>query len=343
MSEAPLPMTIERIDPDHPGGPALERAAALLRAGGLVAFPTETVYGLGANALDEAAVLRIFEAKGRPAYNPLIVHVATAEEAAGLVVAWPEAAALLAARFWPGPLTLVLPKRSLVPDLVTAGLDTVALRVPRHPVALALLRAAATPVAAPSANRFTRLSPTTAQHVREGIGADVDLILDGGPTPVGIESTVVDLAGEVPRLLRPGTITRAELEAVVGPVLSGAGAESVRGEEARRSPGMVRQHYSPRGELRVFPAGARLAMAQAVREAASSGHRVGALLLRPLDAPIDHAIRMPADPAGFAARLYSALHELDALECTLIVADAVPEEAEWAGIRDRLGRAASTE
>ncbi|HEX5520066.1 MAG TPA: L-threonylcarbamoyladenylate synthase, partial [Longimicrobiaceae bacterium] len=224
------------VDPSAPAAAALARAAAVLRRGGLVAFPTETVYGLGANALDADAVRRIFAAKGRPSYNPLIAHVAGAAAARELVTAWPDAAEQLAAAFWPGPLTLVLPKRAIVPDVVTAGLDTVAVRVPAHPVAHALLAAAGLPVAAPSANRFTQLSPTTAAHVERALGDRVDLILDGGPTTVGIESTVIDLSGERPVLLRPGSIALDALERIVGPLERPAASAA---EAPRPSPGML--------------------------------------------------------------------------------------------------------
>ncbi|HEY0970121.1 MAG TPA: L-threonylcarbamoyladenylate synthase, partial [Gemmatimonadales bacterium] len=207
-----------RVDPVSPGPQVLAHAASVLRRGGLVAFPTETVYGLGANALDSDAVARIYAAKGRPSFNPLIVHVADATAARTLATAWPEAAERLAAAFWPGPLTMVLPKQPRVTDLVTAGLPSVALRVPAHPVALALLRAAGIPIAAPSANRYTELSPTSAAHVERGLGDRVELILDAGPTRVGIESTVVDLTGERPVMLRPGIISADALAAVVGPL-----------------------------------------------------------------------------------------------------------------------------
>ena len=211
-------MELLRIDPANPDRATLRVAAVALRHGGLVAFPTETVYGLGAHALDEAAVARIYAAKGRPSYNPLIVHVTDAEAAKALVADWPTNAALLARAFWPGPLTLVLPKRGIVPDAITAGLPSVAVRVPAHPVALALLREARIPIAAPSANRCTELSPTTAAHVVESLGDVVDLIVDGGPTTVGIESTVVDLSGPAPRVLRPGMISAAQIAEVVGRV-----------------------------------------------------------------------------------------------------------------------------
>src|SRR5271155_916117 len=196
----------------------IARAAALIRAGELVAFPTETVYGLGASALDPQAIDKIFAAKGRPPSSPLIVHVSSIEMARGLVREWPERAEKLAAKFWPGPLTLVLPKQPHVPDRLTAGLDTVGIRMPAHPIAQALIREAGVPIAAPSANLFGALSPTSAHHVRDGLGNSVSMVLDGGRTTVGIESTVLSLAGPEAVLLRPGMVTQQEIEAVIGPV-----------------------------------------------------------------------------------------------------------------------------
>ena len=219
----------------------IQRAAELIRAGKLVAFPTETVYGLGANALDAGAVARIFAAKGRPRTSPLIVHVANIDAARALTTTWPDAAQRLAARFWPGPLTLVLPKQPVIPDIVTAGLSTVALRVPAHPLALALIEAAGVPIAAPSANRFTELSPTLAGHVPESLA---DFTLDGGPARVGIESTVLSLAGP-PQLLRPGVLSITELEAVIGPIAPLPAST----EGAHASPGMHERHYRPRTPL----------------------------------------------------------------------------------------------
>jgi L-threonylcarbamoyladenylate synthase len=330
-------MRVIRLNPDRPDSDALERAAEVLRGGGLVAFPTETVYGLGADARKEWAVRGIFEAKGRPSYNPLIVHVAEISEARDLAREWPRNAQRLAERFWPGPLTLVLPKGPEIPDLVTAGLPTVAVRIPDHPVALALLQHSGLAIAAPSANRFTRVSPTRADHVIRGLGDRVDLVLDGGPTGVGIESTVLDLTGPVPVLLRPGAVSRGEIETVVGPITLAADRT---GDEPRPGPGMVRRHYSPRAELRLFGRRERAAMAEAARGAQRTGKRVGALLLTPLEVPIDVAIEMPPDPAGYARLLYAALHDLDDANCEVILADAVPDDAEWTGVRDRLRRAA---
>jgi L-threonylcarbamoyladenylate synthase len=246
-------MLVVTIDPCSPDQSVIARAADILRRGGLVAFPTETVYGLGANALDIEAVERIYAAKGRPAYNPLIVHVSDEGAARALVHEWPERASRVARALWPGPVTIVLPKKELVPDVVTAGLDSVALRVPAHPVALALLRTAGVPLAAPSANRSTELSPTRAQHVERSLGSRVDLILDAGPTQLGIESTVLDLRGEHPAILRPGLVGAAELEPLVGALhLPNAG----RDEAPRPSPGMLDRHYAPRARLRLFDAAA---------------------------------------------------------------------------------------
>src|ERR1035437_1941976 len=256
----------------------IAHAADLLRAGKLVAIPTETVYGLAANALDESAVRRIFEAKGRPSSSPLIVHIADIAMARELSLEWSAQAEALAARFWPGPLTIIVPKSAKVPDIVTAGLPSVALRMPAHPVALAVIAASQLPLAAPSANRFTHLSPTTAQHVRDGLGDAVDFVLDGGPCSVGIESTVVSLAGPVPRILRPGMVSQTQIEEVVGTVEVGGGEES---------PGQHPRHYSPR---------TRVVIGDSPRE--GRGLR------------LDSA-SMPHDAAAYAEQLYRKLHELD--------------------------------
>jgi L-threonylcarbamoyladenylate synthase len=327
-------LTVEATAPD----PAvIERAAEVLRGGGLVAFPTETVYGLGANALEDSAVRRIFEAKGRPAYNPLIVHVADVAAAKRIATAWPEAADRAAAAFWPGPLTLVLPKHPSIPDIVTGSLGTVAVRVPAHPVALALLRACGVPVAAPSANRFTRVSPTTAEHVARGLGARADLILDGGATPYGIESTVLDLSVAQPRILRPGVIDVDELERVLGPVAA-ADTAAADPEAGLPSPGMLERHYSPHAEVAVFST--REAAAELAVSARRAGRRVGALLMHPVETPLDEVVALPADARGYARLLYAALHSLDDARCDLVLIEQVPDTAAWAGVRDRLRRAA---
>ncbi|MFP5503974.1 MAG: L-threonylcarbamoyladenylate synthase, partial [Candidatus Sericytochromatia bacterium] len=238
------------LSPAHPDPAVLAEAAALLRAGALVAFPTETVYGLGANALDPAAVAKIFEAKGRPATNPLIAHVADAAMARQVVASWPESAQKLADAFWPGPLTLVLPKRPEVPDAVTAGLGSVGVRVPAHPVALALIREAGVPVAAPSANPYMAVSPTRAEHVARGLGDKVAMILDGGPAEVGLESTVLDLTRPVPTVLRPGGLPIARLREVLGEV-DLLGHLAPEGDVPLPSPGLARRHYAPRARVRL--------------------------------------------------------------------------------------------
>jgi len=313
------------VDPASPDPAAIRQAALVIRAGGLVAIPTETVYGLAAHALDEAAVGRIFAAKGRPATNPLIVHVADSADARALSSRWPEAADRLAERFWPGPLTIVVPRAEAIPDIVTASGPTVALRIPAHPVALAILREAGVPIAAPSANRSNAISPTTAQHVIDSLGERVDLIIDAGPTPGGIESTVVQL--DPPALLRPGLVTIAELEAVLGPV-----ARSVEHAIAR-SPGMTQRHYAPRAQLEICRDDA-----QRVAVLLADGARVGWLAFdpRPSDAIV---VAMPGDPREYAARLYAALHDLDRAGVDRIVVAEPPQTDEWLGVRDRLTRA----
>lgn len=311
-------------------------AADTLQRGGLVAFPTETVYGLGANALDDAAVGRIFAAKGRPSFNPLIVHVSDEDAARGLVREWPERAALVARAFWPGPVTIVLRKRELVPDIVTAGLDSVALRVPAHPIALELLRVCGLPLAAPSANRSTELSPTTAQHVARSLGDRLDLILDGGATTVGIESTVVDLRNDRASILRPGVVGARELEPLVGAL---AVPNEPRGDTPRASPGMLERHYAPHAQLVLFDADEMGVTLEEARRLTSDGTRVGMLLIS-FDAPGPwEAVRMPPDAARYAQRLYAALHELDESGCSVIFVERVPDESAWLGVRDRLERA----
>lgn len=327
-------MPLVQVDPRHPDPAVIARAAELLRAGRLVAFPTETVYGLGANALDAAAVARIYEAKGRPSFNPLIVHAANAPEAFALARETNERATALADAFWPGPLTLVLPKQPLVPDIVTAGLDSVAVRVPAHPVAHALLVTAKIPVAAPSANLSTMLSPTQGRHVQGSLGERVDLILDAGPTPVGIESTVIDVSHAMPTLLRPGTITVPEIEAVIGPIAIAAGAAE---GAARPSPGMMEKHYSPRARVVIVDAADVEVMMRAERQA---GRRVGAIVI---GAPVvvdETVIVLPGDARGYAARMYGALHDLDDHRCEIVVVERVPHSVEWLGVRDRMQRAA---
>jgi L-threonylcarbamoyladenylate synthase len=301
----------------------LTRAGAIIRQGGLVAFPTETVYGLGANALDAQAVERIFEVKGRPPSSPLIVHVDSVAMAQELAREWPAAAEELTRAFWPGPLTLVLPKLSLIPNNVTAGLPTVGLRQPNHPVAIALIREAGLPIAAPSANRFTGLSPTTAEHVLKSLGAEVDLILDGGPSSIGIESTVLALSGTQPRLLRPGMISRQEIEDIVGPIELGSGVV----EGGHPSPGLHEKHYSP-----VTP----LFLVDGITLPARGR---GAYLWLTCPHPADHSQQMPPDAAAYATILYETLHRLDDRSLDWIAVEQPPDWPEWAGVLDRLRRA----
>jgi len=330
-------MHVITVDPSSPEQPAIERAAEILRRGGLVAFPTETVYGLGANALDATAVEGIYAAKGRPSFNPLIVHVPDENAARALVSEWPERASRVARAFWPGPVTIVLPKRALIPDIVTGGLDSVALRVPANPIALSLLWASGVPLAAPSANRSTELSPTTARHVERSLGDRVDLILDGGPTSVGIESTVVDLRGERAAILRPGVVGARELEPVVGAIV--APNNYATGETPRASPGMMERHYAPRARLVVFEARDAARVFDEARALGGHGTPVGMLLLSVDDAGPWEVLRMPADASRYAQRLYASLHELDDRGCRVVFVEQVPDEAAWAGVRDRLARA----
>jgi L-threonylcarbamoyladenylate synthase len=320
-----------KIDPDAVNLAAIARAADVLRRGGLVAFPTETVYGLGANALDPAAVARIFAAKGRPSNNPLIVHVDDPEQVTQLTLSRPAAFSPLAAAFWPGPLTLVLPKSAAVPDVVTAGGPTVAVRMPAHPVALALLRATKMPLAAPSANPSSELSPTSADHVFRGLGGRIDMVLDAGPTTAGIESTVLDLTAAPPRVLRPGPITPAQLEAVIGPVTL---ASANTADAPLPSPGMFPRHYAPRTPL-------EMGTIERVRDLARQGVRVGWLPHTGTKEANATTREMPAVAAEYAARLYAVLHELDLLGLDRIIVEMLPEEAEWLAIRDRLRRAST--
>jgi L-threonylcarbamoyladenylate synthase len=334
-----MPTEILRIHRDKPEGKILARAAQVLRDGGLVAFPTETVYGLGANALDGKAVARIFAAKGRPATNPLIVHVTSAAEAGLVARAFPDVAERLAERFWPGPLTLILPKRAEVPKGVTAGLDTVAVRVPDHPVAKSLLERTQLPLAAPSANRSSHLSPTTAEHVLRGLKDRIDLLLDAGPTPGGLESTVLDVTCTPPRLLRPGLVSPAEIEAIIGPIARPAAAGAAG--SAMPSPGMLSRHYAPRATLECIDGDA----VARVESWLGKGETVGWLTFtEPVEIPTGLTVEvMPRDPAVYASRLYAVLHALDDAGVTRIVVEAPPSTDAWLAVRDRLQRAAAKE
>jgi L-threonylcarbamoyladenylate synthase len=307
--------------------PEVRRAAEILKRGGLVAFPTETVYGLGADASSRDAVTRLYAAKRRPLDHPVIVHFADADLAFSWARDVPQAAKKLAAKFWPGPLTLVLKKSAQAGDFVTGGQDSVGVRVPSHPVAQELLRAFGGGIVAPSANRFGQVSPTTAAHVREDLGKDVELVLDGGPSEVGIESTIVDLSSGDPVLLRPGRISAAELEAVLGsPVLA------QQADSPRHSGGLER-HYAPRTPARLVPTH------ELDQEIARLKDKIAVLAFSRPDERVDYWLRMPREPQAYAQKLYAALRELDSAQCEMILIEAPPEAPEWAGVRDRLERA----
>lgn len=311
------------------GAADIERAVAVLRLGGLVAFPTETVYGLGADASNPQAVARIFAAKGRPADHPVIVHLAEAGQLPRWARLVPEAARRLAAAFWPGPLTLILPRAAGVSDAVTGGQDSVGIRVPSHPVAQALLRAFGGGIAAPSANRFGRISPTRAGDVRAELGDAVDLVLEGEAPEVGIESAIVDLSGLKPALLRPGMLGAAAIEAVLGEPLAAPGAD------APRASGTLAAHYAPRTPL--------LLVAPEALERALPAEGAAVLARRP--APPGARVRLwreaPSDAADYARHLYTNLRELDAAGSGVILVEAAPAGNEWDAVRDRLARAAA--
>ena len=305
----------------------VERAVEILRRGGLVAFPTETVYGLGADASSAAAIKRLYDVKGRPADHPVIVHFASAEEAFHWAREVPEGARALARRFWPGSLTLIVKRSSLAKDFVTGGQDNVGLRVPSHPVARELLSLFGKGVAAPSANRFGQVSPTTAQHVREDLGGDVDLVLEGGASEVGIESTIVDFSAGSPVLLRPGHITKSQLESVLG------ASVAEKGKASPRHSGGLERHYAPKTAARLVPTHAL------DREIEKLGDKVAVLAFSRPDERVDFWLRMPREPQAFAQRLYAALRELDRAGCDAILIESPPDAPEWAAVLDRLRRA----
>ena len=313
---------------------AVHVAASLIKAGRLVAFPTETVYGLGCNAMNADAAAKIFEAKQRPQFDPLIVHIADRDQLDSVVGSLPTQAQQLMDAFWPGPLTLVLSKRTAVPDLVTAGLNTVAVRMPNHPVAQALIREAGTPIAAPSANPFGYVSPTTARHVADGLGNQVDLILDGGPCSVGVESTIVSLVGVEPELLRPGSITLEQLTAVIGPL-----RRSSPVNDKPVAPGQLARHYATQTPVTILPsAGDRPALTQ--------NERAGLLSLSQVDTRDSRfaAVEMlsaSGDLREAAQNLFAALRRLDALGLDRIYAEPCKEEGLGLAIMDRLRRCAA--
>ena len=301
----------------------VRRAAQILRAGGLVAFPTETVYGLGADAASENAIARLYAVKGRPTDHPVIIHFASPDQAFAWAREIPRGARELGQRFWPGPLTLILKRSDLAKDFVTGGQETVGLRVPSHPVAQELLKAFSGAIAAPSANRFGRVSPTTPAHVREDLGKDVDLVLEGGPSEVGIESTILDLSGGAAVLLRPGAISREQLEAII-PITVG--------KSSVRHSGGLERHYAPRTPARMVPA-------HALDKEISKRKSVAVLAFSRPDERVDFWLRMPREPQAYAQRLYAALRELDSANCEQILVEAPPDEPEWDAVRDRLKRA----
>lgn len=329
-------MPLSSIPPAH-----LDAALAALRRGDAIGLPTETVYGLAADARNPDAVRRIFALKGRPADHPLIVHIADAGQLPRWADPIPDTAVALAKAFWPGPLTLILPKRPDVPDVVTGGQNTVGLRCPKHPVALAVLRAFDGGLAAPSANRFGRISPTSAEHVQDEFGDDVPVVLDGGPCVIGLESTIVDLSGREPRILRPGQISQAQIEAVIGPVAVGSG------EHSPRASGTLEAHYAPRTPLRLLPRAELLKHWAAARE---QGQRVLLLMQDTMPESGDGRVSdgMPFDGivlAGRAVRyghdLYAALRRLDARSSDLILVEQPPQTSDWLAVNDRLRRAAA--
>lgn len=311
--------------------PDIPRAVEALKAGLLVAFPTETVYGLGADASSDAALQRLYTTKGRPGTHPVIVHLARAEMLRDWARHVPPEAVHLAHRFWPGPLTLILPRAHHVSDRVTGGQDTVGLRCPAHPLALELLTAFGGGLAAPSANRFGHVSPTTAQHVRQDLGDDVALVLDGGACPVGVESAIVDLSGDEPRLLRPGMLTRNQLEHALGRPLAAPAPQ------APRVPGALERHYSPRTPALLVPPEAVEGEARRLLE---SGAPAAVLARRPAPPWAADWIQAPEDPEGYARGLYAALRDLDERDRALILIEEAPSAPDWDAIRDRLRRAA---
>ena len=311
----------------------IDHAVRALRAGELIAFPTETVYGLGANAANTDAVAKIFALKGRPADHPLIVHLANPDQLPHWVADIPPVAATLAARFWPGPLTLILPKAAEVNTIVTGGQDSIGIRIPSHPIAQQLLVAFGGAIAAPSANRYGRLSPTRAEHVREEFGEAVKTILDGGESPIGLESTIVTCLGNVARLLRPGFITRTQIEQLIGPVPDG-------GVDAPRASGDRPQHYAPFTPLELI---ARAQLEARVAENSRRDSKVAVLAMGPAAQarPSVTWIDAGKEPAAYAHALYSHLRTLDHLGCARILVEAPPAQEAWTAVLDRLRRASA--
>ena len=319
---------------------AVERAAARLRAGELVALPTETVYGLAANAFDAAAVEKIFAVKGRPSHNPIIVHVADLAMARQCVQEWPAAAEKLAKAFWPGPLTLVLPRSSMVPDVVTAGGGTVGVRWPSHPFMQAVIRSCGFPLAAPSANVSNAVSPTNASHVQRSLGGRIPLIIDGGQAQVGIESTVVDLGGARARVLRPGMIHAGSLAAALGAAVA-EGEGDADGAEALRSPGLLLKHYAPKAKLLLWSWEDEDDLLRQVKGRIAHGSSVHVIAHThiPSGRELQSVSVIPHDAEAFARAIYGELHRCDAEGADFIVVEMLPEGNEWRGVADRLARA----
>lgn len=340
-------MRVVSVDACRPDAASVVEAVRVLRRGGLVVFPTETVYGLGCRALDPAAIARVFAVKGRPPHHPLIAHVGAEAAARELAAEWPAAASRLARVFWPGPLTLVVARAPLVPAVLAGGGPSIALRAPVHPVARALIEELGEPIAAPSANRYQGLSPTRALHAIKQLEGEVDLVLDSGPCDAGIESTVVDVRGACPRVLRPGAVPIAALRVHVPNVEFSA--EEIESKEARPAPGMDRRHYAPRASL-LLEEGAGPARNSAGELARTHG-LVGLVTLEPGHASNDpsrtscsHAVLervLPRDPQRYARHLYATLHELDDAGVRTIVVERVPDDEAWCAVADRLARAAS--
>jgi L-threonylcarbamoyladenylate synthase len=328
-----------KVDPLNPEREAISRAAEIIRVGGLVAFPTETVYGLGADALNPRAVKKIFVAKGRPLDNPIIVHIAELAQLKVLADSLSAEAVALAERFWPGPLTLILKKSARVPDTVTAGQQTVAVRMPRNNVALALIRASGVPIAAPSANLSQRPSGTTGRHVFQDLAGRIDLVLDAGPVEIGVESTVLDTSTQPPAVLRPGAVTVDELGSILGKVALGGGAELLK-----RSPGTRHRHYSPKAKVILVGDKSKEEVARLLEQQAQAGRKVGIMALRP-DLYRGRrgiiVVAMSQDVKEYARRMFAVLRELDEAGVDEIIVEEVDEKGIGVAIMDRLRRAAS--
>jgi L-threonylcarbamoyladenylate synthase len=339
------------VNASDPDADAIREAARVIRAGGLVAFPTETVYGLGARALDPHALAKVFAAKGRPRAHPLIAHVTNEDAARALAPTsqWPEQASKLARAFWPGPLTLVVARAPSVPAEIAGGADSIAIRAPAHPIARALIAAVGEPIAAPSANKYQSLSPVTAAHVAKSLAGEVDLILDGGPCSEGIESTVVDVRTSPARVLRPGALDLARLREIVPDIVVESASVAERSAK-RASPGMDARHYAPRAKVVVVET--RHEAERAACGIAGSGARVGLVLHTPpeSDAPLSLDLAktqrivtklLPPDAAGYARAFFTALHELDDAGVDAIVVENVPNDDAWWAVADRLRRGAT--